>query len=416
MSSRTVVILGLLGFAVAGASAQDQNVGNVGNVSDGAAQAVADRGPGLHYGPLQVLPELDVSYFHDSNPTYREDKPKGVNGIRTEPILNLLLDCNGWNAYLKGWYAQDSYFGLNKAEKAETDTLTDSHYGESAGINYKTPLDTVLSLTEDYDYESGNSYAPGSAKALQANGDRYTLDVGASVATRLSEKTGVHAGVSYYDLWYANSAAGLYGRQDEGATLGLSEKVSEKSDLLLDFGFDNQSSDSPGIGDSQSYRGLVGFGSQLTAKTSYKAEVGYLVYNYNDSAKTAYAPTYQLSGKWDVSEQLSAHVAGSADFQPAEDAAGNYTLIDTVSAGLSFKATSRLTTTLDAIYRRENYEQAIAGQSRLDNNIDLAGRATYQLFRYTSVFVGADFGKTDSSFPGNSYNRLYLDAGVQLHF
>ena len=418
MSRMTVAILGMSGLMISLVSAQSQSEMMVGEpLPDTQVPVVMDKGDGLHYGPLQVLPELDVSYFHDSNPTYTEHGAKAANGIRAEPMLDLILKGNCWNAYARGWVARDWYLGSSASVKSNTDQIASEHYGESAGFSYLTPQDTKFSLMESYEYFNGNGFAPVATPLGSYNGafgDRATFIASAGLETRLSEKTGMNLGTSYNDLWYQNT--GMFGRQDEGATLGFSRKLTEKSDALLDFGADEQTSDGSD-GSSQSYNVLVGFGSKPTPKTSYRAEVGLMGYDFNDGSKTAYAPTYKISGVWAISDRLSAHASGAATYQPAESTTNNFTLVDSLVAGLSFRATSRLTTTLDAIVRQESYgKRDASGTKRLDKEVDLSGRASYQLFRYTSVFVGAEYGKNNSNEQGDSYNRLFLQTGLNLHF
>ena len=142
-----------------------------------------------------------------------------------------------------------------------------------------------------------------------------------------------------------------------------------------------------------------------------------MTYQFNNGAKSAVAPTYSLSGVWEISERLSAHVSGSAAYQPSENSTNNYTVVDVFSAGLAFKPMHRLTTTLDASYRRESYGIAMAdGSKRHDNEVDLTSRATYRVYRYTDLFVGAEFGRNTSSVVNDSYNRLYLETGVDVRF
>ena len=414
MARMTVAILGLCGLMAAMASAQAQSeFMSAEELPDSSGQGASAKDAGLHFGPLQVKPELDASYFHDTNPTYLEHGANAVDGVRVEPMLDLILTGNGWNAYARGWLAKDWYLG----SVTNIDAVASEHYGESAGFTYVTPQDTRFSLTEMYEYWNGDNYAPSTGPRGTYNasfGDRYSFSLGAALGTRLGEKTGMTVGTTYSDLWYANPA--LVGWQDVGGTLGFSRKISDLSSVLLDFGVDDQSSDG-GDGDSQSYRVLAGFGSRLSAKTSYQAEVGFMGYEFNNGERTAFAPTYNLSGIWAVSERLSAHVSGTARYQPSELDGNNYTLVDTISAGLEWKATRRLTTTLDATYSREDYGKADPGRNKQrDNQVDLSGRATYHVFHYTSVFVGAEYGRDDSTIDENSYRRLFLETGVALRF
>ena len=412
----TIAILWVCGLMASMVSAQNLSETSSSDVPEVSTQGDADKGAGLRYGPLRIAPELIVSYFHDTNPTYMEHDAKAVDGIRAQPMLDLILTGNDWGAYTRGWLSKDWYIG--SIDPVFKDTLEQEHYGESAGFNMETLLGTRVAITETYDYENYSTFVPGVSPGGVYNAswqDRYSLTLGASVDTRLGEKTGMSVGASYSDLWYANPL--LYGWQDAGGTLGFSRKLTEKSDLVLDFGADNQWSDGSS-GESRSYRMLVGFGSQPTAKSTYRAEVGIMGYDFNNGADTVYAPTYNLSGNWRVSQRMSVNFSGSANYQPSETDQNNYTLVDSISAGLNFEATSRLTTSLNVIYRREDYAKTDAGvdDKRLDNQIDLYGRASYRVFRYTSFFVGADFSKNTSTIGEWAYNRLYLETGMDVRF
>ena len=415
MTRIAVAILGVCGLLVATGRAQA-----LGEFSDEEApvdlgQNAFDRGAGLHCGPLRISPELSLSYTHDTNPTYSEKNAKASDTIRMQPLLDLILNGNGWSSYGRAWLTRDWQLGAQDSTYA--DTIEKQHYGETVGFNLETPRGTRFSLTEFYEYQNRNNYVPGSSPSGIYNAswqDRYSFILGASADTRLGEKTGMSLGASYSDLWYDNPA--LYGWKDVGGTLGFSRKLTEKSDMLLDFGADNQWSEGSS-GESRSYRALIGVGSRPTAKSSYRAEIGVMGYDYNSGSQTAVGWTYNLSGDWHLSQRLSANVSGSANFQPSETDQNNYTMVQSLAAGLTFEATRRITTTLSAIYRREDYANADPGMGkRLDNQFSLYGRANYRLFRYTSLFVGADFSKNRSSINEWSYNRLFLEAGVNLRF
>ena len=426
MTKVAVAIFGLIGLVVAIGSAQTPGAYSSSAYSSMDAQVppvsqgATGPGGGFHYGPLRISPELDVSYFHDSNPTYSEHDAKAVDGIKMQPLLDLIITGNGWNLNARGWMTHDMYLG--QIDPTYKDTIEKDHYGESLGLNWTTPRETHYSLTEFFEYQNRNDVvlapvlagSPPSPTTYNASwGDRYSFAMGASMDTRLGEKTGMNAGASYSDVWYANP--GLYGWQDFGGTVGFSRKLTEKSDVVLDLGCDSQLSDGD-AGSSYSYRGLLGFASRPDAVSAYRAEVGLMAYNFNNGTQMAYGPTYSLSGSWRLSQRLSANLNGTANYQPSETDQNSYTLVETVAAGLAYEATTRLTTSLNAIYRRENWADLGTEPKRLDNGFDLYGRANYRFYRYASVFVGADVNKTESSLSGSSYNRLFLEAGVSLRF
>jgi len=441
MTKITVAIFGICGLIVSMGPAQTVADGGADAQASSGSQGSASPASGFHYGPLSISPELDVSYFHDTNPTYTEHGAKAVDAIKMQPLLDLILTGNGWSVDARGWMTHDMYLG--SVDPMYKDTIEKDHYGESLGFNLTTPRETHYSLTEMFEYQNRNDFVLGPAinPGSPINnpgypidpsnpggtynyswGDRYSFAVGGAMDTKLGEKTGMSAGASFSDLWYSNPL--LYGWQDVGGTLGFNRKLTEKSDLVLDFGYDSQWSDGD-AGQSHSYRALVGLGSRPDAVSSYRAEVGVMGYDYNNGTDTAYSPTYSLSGNWRLSQRLSANLNGTANYQPSETDQNNYTLVDTISAGLTYQATTRLTTSLNAIYRREDYakEDPGATKKRLDNQFDLYGRANYRFYRYASVFVGADVSKDVSSGggtgnlgSGDSYNRLFLEAGVSLRF
>ncbi|MEI8242619.1 MAG: hypothetical protein WCI17_05075 [bacterium] len=384
----------------------------------GAYQGAMDRGTGLHFGPLRISPEVSFSYCHDFNPTYSASDAQAVDSVRMQPLLDLVLNGNGWDAFGRGWLTHDFYLG--NLDPEYQNTVEKAHYGETLGFSLESPRGTRFSLTEAYEYQNRNNTVtaltttpPGSYNASWQ--DRYSFTLGSALDLRLGEKTGMSMGASYSDLWYDNPA--LFGWKSVGGTLGFSRKFTEKSDLLLSMGYDTQWSD--GSEDqSHSYCVLVGVGSSPTAKSSYRAEIGAMGYDFNGGEDTAISWTYNLSGNWRLSQRLSANVSGTANFQPSETDQNNYTMVQSFAAGLTFEATRRLTTSLQAVYRREDYAKtdALSGDRRIDDQVSAYGRVNYRVWRYTSVFVGADVSKNVSAIDTWSYDRLFLETGVTFRF
>lgn len=378
-----------------------------------AASGAFDRGAGFLFGPLRILPELSVSYVHDSNPTYVPNGAKAINSIQVKPQVDLLLKGNGWNAFGNAWMTHDWLLG--DVDPAYRDTVAQAHYGETLGFQLESARGSRLTLTESYEYLNYQDIV-GTAAANDSWQDRYLLVLGAQFDTPLGEHTGMNLGAKYTDLWYDNPLQA--GWQDAGVSLGFSRHLTPKSDLLLSFGYDNQWSDGSN-GESRCYRALVGLGTHPSAKTSVRAEVGIMEYSFDNGADTAVSWTYNLLGNWRIARRLSANVSGTANFLPSEYTDQiNYTLEQVVSAGLTFEATTRLTTSLNAFYRREAYAKvdAVADEKRIDNQVGLSARANYRLFRYTSVFAGVDYGKNTSTIADYDYRRTILQSGVNIQF
>lgn len=384
----------------------------------GAAPAAPPDNTGLHWGPLRASPGVDISFFYDNNPTYSHSDKINELAFRVEPVLDVFARGNEWDSYMRAWYIYD--LPIEPAQgSTENDIIKKAHWGETFGINKETPRGTILSLTEFYEFQNReNTVLVPPTGTQQSNAswqDRQSFIISAGLHQPLGERTGLNAGASYSDLWYDNPA--LYGWNSIAGTLGLSRQITPKSDLVFDFGADQQTSEGS-RNDSSSYRAMVGFGSRPTAKSSYRAEVGAMFYDYNGGGATAANWTYNLSGAWAISRRLSATVNGSANFQPSELDPNNYTLVQTFAPGLSYQATPRLTTTLSAIYRREDYAETFAstGQRRLDNQFSIYGRASYRLQKYISMFVGLDVSKNFSTIGYAEYDRLFLEGGISLRF
>ena len=381
---------------------------------------------GIHWGPLRVSGGLDVGIYHDSNPTYASGNGSGgaVRGdtaMRAEPSLDMFLKGNGWDSYLRGWYLYDWY--LNPSSGAYKDTVSQQHYGETFGVNMESARGTRVSFTEFYEFQNRNDTVneqdPSGNTYNGSWQDRQSLILGASINEPLGEKTGLSAGVNMNDLGYDSAA--LYDWASISGTLGLTRKLTSKTDAVLDLGYGVQQSEGTS-GDSGLWSATMGIGSRATSTATYKVEVGLMGYRYNNGEYNAVSPTYNVSGAWTINRRLSASLNGTANYQPSEVDKNNYTLVQSLSGGLNYLATRRLTTTLGGVFRREDFGRPFQSdpnqpaENRLDNQFSIYSRADYRLQRNTSVFVVADFSKNSSSINTLDYNRLFLEAGVSLRF
>jgi hypothetical protein len=201
--------------------------------------------------------------------------------------------------------------------------------------------------------------------------------------------------------------------------------LTSKTDLALDGSASLQTSEG-NAADSTEYQALIGLASRATAKVNYKAQVGARFYDYGGGGgEQAASWTYNLSGAWRATSRLAFTLAGSADYQPSELDQNNYSSVETLMAGMTYQATRRLTASLSGIYRLEEWQRQFAGfdalgnpliADRLDNQVSLYGRLNYQLEKHVGLFVGADVTQNESSFTGADYDRLFLEAGVNIRF
>ena len=369
---------------------------------------------GIHWGPLRVLPSVNLSLYRDFNPTYvKPGDEKGATAFRVEPILDLIFKGNGWGVTGRGWFSRDWYLG---ADSPYRDIIERQYYGENLGFYLESPRGTRVTLTESYEFQNRDDYVAGGGGVYNASWqDRTTARVGAALDQPLGEKTVLRAGVNYSDLQYDSDS--LYGWRSIGGTLGLGRKLTAKTDVLLDGGYERQTSDGA-ANSSSSYRITTGLGSRENAKSSYRAEVGMMGYDYDGGSANATTWTYSLSGAWKFSERLSGTLSGSANYQPSEVDANNYSTVNALGAGLVFDTTRRVKTTFSVVYRREDYARTdpVYDETRLDNQFSLYLRTSYQFYRYARVFINAEFSKNLSSIGDYDYNRLFLETGINLRF
>jgi hypothetical protein len=385
--------------------------------SNGEGAVAPESEVGFRWGPLSVLPSVNLSLYRDFNPTYaKPGDEKGATAFRAEPVLDLAFKGNGWGVSGRGWFSQDWYLGTDAPYR---NIIERQYYGENLGFFLESPRGSRVTITESYEFQNRDDYV----SALSSGGttynaswqDRTTARLGVALDQPLGEKTVLRAGVNYSDLEYDSDA--LYGWQSLGGTLGFGRKLTGKTDVLLDGGYDRQTSDGA-ANSSSSYRITTGLGSRDTVKSSYRATVGMMGYDYDNGSAQATTWTYGLSGAWKFSERLSGTLSGSANYQPSEVDRNNYSTVNALGAGLVFDATRRVKTTFNVVYRREDYARAdpVYGETRLDNQFSLYARASYQFYRYARLFINAEFTKNLSSIGDYDYNRLFLETGLNLRF
>jgi hypothetical protein len=383
------------------------------SLSGASSSDTASEG-GVGCGPVRIHPSLSISVERDSNPNDASSHEKGATSINFTPALDAQIKGNNWDAILRGWYTYDWYLDQSSTEKK---VLERQYYGEEFGLNFQSPRGTKLSLDEYYEFQQRNSevwLSSGSGLYNAAWGDRQEFRLSAALNQPLGEKTGLNVGAGMTD--YSFDIASLYGWTDYSASLGLSRQLSEKTDVVVDFGYDLQNSDNANS-DSSSFNGMLGIQSRPSPKTSYKAEVGVMSYDYNNGEYNATSWKYNLSGNWIVIPQLlTASLSGSSSYQPSETDLNDFALVQTIQGGLSYQFTSRFSTDITGIYNREKYHAA-----DYENNLVSAyARLNYALTKYAKFFIGADYTKNISSSDSlpysYSYNREFVEAGVVLRY
>lgn len=389
----------------------------------GWTQDASDSPQGLRYGPLTLHGSLDLSAGYDSNPEYERSGETGQTELRAQPALDLLLKKgDDWAINSRGWLLYDWYISGQQQERS---IANQNHYGESVDGFVVTPRDTRFAISEFYEYQDrANSVMESGSSGTFYNGsfqDRQNLNVGTTMITPLGEKTRVNLGLSYSDLWYANT--NLFGYSSYDVQAGLARQISRETDWRLDGGYDIQHSEGS-QDDSQGWRLLTGIGSSPTAKMSYRLEGGVMGYAYNGSGNSSgrggssFGWTYDATGNWRVSRLLTVHVSGTSTYQPAEDTSGNYTEVQSLMAGFTYQLTARLTDDLNAGFHIEDYKNSFrdSGEHRTDDQGLFYDRLSYRLNRNADLFIGLEYSRNQSTISTFDYSRLFINAGASLHF
>ena len=374
-----------------------------------------DTPKGLRYGPLTLHPSMDLSVGYDTNPQYVNTGAKAESELRAQPMLDALLQGNGWGVNGRGWLLYDWYLGSQPVRSI----ADQNHYGESLDAYVVTPKETRFSVSEFYEYQDRqDSVQASSSSGNFYNGsfqDRQSFSLGTMMTMPVGEKTQVNFGLNYSDLWYAST--NLYGFTTYEAQLGVARRISAETDWRVDGSCDLQHSEGS-QDDSQGWRLITGLGSAATAKSSYRVEGGVMGYSYAGNQNSSFGWTYDVSGAWRLSKTVSLHVVGTSDFQPSETDANDYTEVQSFMPGVDYQISRRLTDTCNVGYRREDYKKSGGGgdERRLDNQYLFYDRLSYRLHRNVNLFVGVEYTKNASSISIDDYTRLFVNAGVNLHF
>jgi hypothetical protein len=200
-------------------------------------------------------------------------------------------------------------------------------------------------------------------------------------------------------------------------------------------------------GRSQGYTLSAGLASRPTAKVSYRATAGVESYHSGVDDSSTVGATYKLAMDWKVAEKWTASLSGSGQHQPGEDVARNYAQVFTLGTGVTYRPTRRLSTTLRALYRRDDFAEPVRlggtgptfyipidgptrtwlipvtlgqrwrGEDRVDDQVTVRGDVSLKLTKYATVSAGGEYSIRASTIESQyGYDRYRLQAGLNLRY
>lgn len=385
---------------------------------------------GIRLGEVHFSPFADLMCFYDSNVDFVKDNPTSDRGWQVKVGGDLTYGGNEHTLSGGGWYMVERFMDQSRVDR--------NQWMVSLGYTYESPNGTALRLDEIYEQVFQNDLETGRWQ------DRREFRANASLGKQLTEKTSAVVGGGVSDIAYASD--GLYDWREYMLDVDLGQRLTAKSDVILNMAVTEQSSE--GVADSsRGYSLSGGLSSRLTSKVTYRATAGLESYVSGVDNNSSIGATYKLATDWKVSEKWSVSVVGTGQYQPAEDVARNYAQVFTLGTGVSYRPTRRITTTLQALYRRDDFAEPVkigtggrtiyipvsgpirtwliplklgggrGGEDRTDDQITLQGNISFKLNKYASLSAGGEYSFRTSTIEDQyGYDRYRVHTGLNLRY
>ena len=385
---------------------------------------------GFKFNNLTVSPFVNLDYAYDSNVDYDKES-LGDSILEVNPGVDLAYKGNDWGLTANSWFSYNKYINYT--------TLDALRYGDHVNFYKETAGGWRLVLGQSYLKSSQNDSIIDGGRGLWRNRDE--LGFNGALSYQASQKTSVTLTGMYNDLNYINDpantpvprrkyASDLYGWSEWALGLELAHKITEKSNLLLNGGYQNYISDGAnGISSaSTGYSLMAGFGSSATQKISYHALTGFTMFDYAGGDQLVAGTggggnqmvgwTYTLDSSWVINKKLVATVAGSSYFQPSETQQNQAEQVYALSSGLTYRPTPKLSTRFDLAFRREVSQ--FNTKTMVASTLDLysaRARADYQLTHRVSLYAGLEYQtQMSAEDPFAAFDRIYGTLGVNLKY
>ena len=389
---------------------------------------VVDRPSGFKIGERMTLrPYVSLSYTYDSNIDSAKHAKSGSTWV-VNPGLGAEYKGDNWEIAGRAWYRYHAY-------NRYTHQLNESSYGENLSFKWADSLpnekgwsvllsESFSQVAQDDDMSDHSGRGVGR--------DRKTFQAAGVVERRINEYLHAAFDASYYMLDYENnvkSYAPLYGwkRKLVGGELGYA--ASKWTDILLaaNYGWyqqDNIPNNVRYSDDSRGWSVMAGLGTRATEKIEYRILTGWSRFEYaNGDADDVDGWTYQVSGRWKITDTWNMMLLAASYYQPSEREACSAIRVDSISWGVAHSMVrGKLNATLDLNYRRETHEYTADRAYDYDDDIITARIGlNYTLNRFLQVYGRIEY-QTDMCDGGNvrghnyDYDRFRGTVGVRLTY
>lgn len=392
---------------------------------------------GIWVGPLNLSPSLDASVFYDSNPDevntsrkrlmeeaedYDGDRYDSAKGFNIKPGLLLLLPGNGWSLNGNFYYIyEDDDSDYSRKPKDWLASLG-AQGGTDGGLEW-----SLGSSAQQSDYQKFDEFSQE---------DRFALRFYGGLGKAITEKTKVNLTANYSSIDFDDEYA--YDTESTTVGLGLSRRLSEKTDALVSLSYGiNEADDEES--EAKRYNASVGLGSRATEKITYRALVGVSMfqdYDYEDedgnnvSSDDEYTMSYDLSMQWRPTMRLTVNLSGGTSYETAEDVRHNSLLASTMVCSADYRLFRRAQLSGGVAYRYEDYTRKVyvggadiysgtdepEGKTRQDDQVNLFSTLTVGVTEYASVFVGGLYSETSSTIEDFDYDRYRVYAGIAMRY
>jgi len=393
-----------------------------------ASADLVDRPRGFKIGErLTLRPYVSLSYTYDSNIDSSKHS-KDASIFVVNPGVGAEYIDDNWEITGRAWYR---YHGYSRYSKR----LNQSSYGENLAFKWTDSLpnekgwsvmltESFTQIAQDDDMTSSGGRGIGR--------DRRTLQVAGIIERRINERWHAAAEASFYYLDYDNNIseyAPLYGwkRTTVGGEVGYA--ASKWTDIIVAANYQWYTQDniprSSGIrynDESDGYTLMAGIATRATERISYRILTGWSRFDYSD-ADEVNGWTYQISGKWKISDTWNTMLLASSYYQPSEREVASAIRVDSISWGVAHSMIrGKLSSTFDLSYRKETHEYSYSRGYDYDDDIITARLGlNYTINRFLQLYGSLEY-QTDMCDGGNvrghnyDYDRFRGTVGMRLTY
>ena len=393
-----------------------------------ASADFVDRPRGMKIGErLTLRPYVSLSYTYDSNIDSSKHSKDASIFVVNPGVGAVYLDDN-WEVTGRAWYR---YHGYSRYSKR----LNQSSYGENFSFRWTDSLpnekgwsvmltESFTQIAQDDDMTAHNGRGIGR--------DRKSFQVSGIVERRINERWHAAAEASFFYLDYDNNIkeyAALYGwkRATVGGEVGYA--ASKWTDILLAANYQWYTQDNVPSSiarrysdDSDGYTVMAGIGTRATERISYRILTGWSRFDYSN-ADEVNGWTYQVAGKWKISDTWSTMLMAASYYQPSEREAASAIRVDSINWGLAHSMIRwKLSSTFDISYRRETHEYSYSNANDYDDDIITTRFAlNYTINRFLQIYGSVEY-QTDMCDGGDvrghnyDYDRFRGTVGMRLTY